>query len=136
MTTFYWKSDRRIFFVENISMLLDIPPVNTTDPSLLLRRILRIQHMERGKLSIMRQGPEGPYYKLQCWENGRNFSRYVPRDQVPAVEEALEGYRLFRQLTDQYAQSVIDKTRAQLEAESNKLRYRRGGWRRRKKSNI
>lgn len=90
------------------------------DPTQLLKRILRIKRMERGKLSVMRKGPKGPYYKLQCWENGRNFSRYVHRDQVPAVKKALEGYRLFRQLTDHYAQSIIDRTRAELEAGSKK----------------
>lgn len=96
--------------------------MKTGDATKLLKRILKIKRMERGKLTVMRQGPSGPYYKLQCWENGRNFSRYIHRDQVQAVEEAIEGYRLFRQLTDQYVQVIIDRTRAELETDSKKCR--------------
>ena len=61
----------------------------------ILRQIATIQRMERGKLSIIRQGPEGPYYNLQRWQEGRNVTEYVPRDQVPLVEENLEAYRDF-----------------------------------------
>ena len=42
--------------------------------------------MERGKLSVMREGPEGTYYKHQAWENGKNLSRYVSSDQAAAVQ--------------------------------------------------
>ncbi|MDH7504442.1 MAG: hypothetical protein QHJ82_17255 [Verrucomicrobiota bacterium] len=109
--------------------------MKTGDATQFLKRILKIKRMERGKLTVIGQGPSGPYYKLQCWENGRNFSRYIHRDQVPAVKEALEGYRLFRQLTDQYAQSIIDRTRAELAGESKKRRRlsrNRSGRRKRK----
>jgi hypothetical protein len=34
--------------------------------------------MERGTLSVIRQGPAGPYYNHQCYEEGRHVSRYVP----------------------------------------------------------
>jgi hypothetical protein len=70
--------------------------------------------MERGKLCILRHGPDGPYYNHQIWENGKNVSRYVPRDQVPAFQEAIAGYEQFRNLTEQYAQTIIQKTRAEL----------------------
>ena len=76
--------------------------------------------MERGKLCVMREGPAGPYYNLQSWENGKNLNRYIPRDQLPAVRQALAGYQKFQQLTEQYAQQVIDKTRAELAASSKK----------------
>jgi hypothetical protein len=33
---------------------------------------------------------------------------------VPAVRQALAGYQQFQQLTEQYAQQVIEKTRAEL----------------------
>lgn len=111
--------------------------MNTADPTQLLKEIFQIQHMERGKLTIMRQGPEGPYYKLQGWENGRNFSRYVSRDQADLVQEALDGYRRFRELTEQYAQALIDQTRAELAARSKKKHYRlrrTSSWRRSRKS--
>ncbi len=51
----------------------------TTPQSVL--KSAQIQHMERGKLCILREGPEGPYYNHQSWENGKNVSRYVPQDQ-------------------------------------------------------
>lgn len=98
---------------------------NTT-PEELLQHITHIQRMERGKLCVMRQGPTGPYYHLQGWEEGRNFNRYVPRDQVPAVREALAGYQQFEQLTGQYARQVIATTRAELAGAKKKSRARPG----------
>ena len=111
--------------------------MNTAEPAQLLNQIVQIHRMERGKLTVMRQGPEGPYYKLQAWEDGRNSSRYVSRDQAAAVQEALEGYRRFRQLTEHYAQAIIDQTRAELAARSKKKPYRlrrTSSWRRSRKS--
>ncbi len=111
--------------------------MNTPDFAQLLNQIRPIQRMERGKLTVMRQGPAGPYYKLQAREQGRNFSRYVSRDQAPAVQEALEGYRRFRELTGQYAQAIIEQTRADLAAQSKKKHYhlhRTSSWRRSRKS--
>jgi hypothetical protein len=82
-------------------------------PQSLLEQIAQIQSMERGKLCVIRQGPNGPYYSLQSWENGANHARYVPQDQVAAVQEALAGYEQFKNLTQQYAQNIIEQTRAQ-----------------------
>ena len=71
--------------------------------------------MERGKLSTYsfreRSGAGGPYYKLQHWQNGQNHTRYVPADELSAVEAALAGYARYEQLTEQYAQLVIAETR-------------------------
>ena len=89
-------------------------------PQELLNQIVQIQHMERGKLCVLRQGPEGPYYNCQSREAGKNFARYVPRDLVPAYQEAIAGYERFQQLTEQYAQQVIEKTRAELAASKKK----------------
>lgn len=93
-------------------------------PQELLQQIAQIQRMERGKLCIMRPGPTGPYYHLQSWEEGKNFNRYVPRDQVPAVREALAGSQRFEQLTEQYARQVIATTRAELAGAKKKSRAR------------
>jgi hypothetical protein len=71
----------------------------------------------------MCHGPEGPHFKLQAWENGRNISRHVSRDQADAVQEALDGYHKFQDLTAQYAQTVIDQTRAELASHSKKKIY-------------
>jgi len=111
--------------------------VNAAKPTQLFEKIAQIQRMERGKLTIMREGPEGPYYKHQAWENGQNLSRYVSRDQVAAVQDAIEGYQKFQELTEQYAQAVIDKTRAELATNSKKKTYhlrRKSSWPKTKKS--
>jgi hypothetical protein len=80
----------------------------------LIEQILQIQHMEHGTVSIIRQGPHGPYYSLNSWENGKNCCRYLPQDQVPEVQQAIEGYHKYQQLTEQYARQLIEQTRAQL----------------------
>jgi hypothetical protein len=90
----------------------------------LLNQIAQIQRMERGKLCVMRHGPDGPYYHLQSWEKGKNLNRYVPRDQLSDYQEAIAGYQKFQQLTEQYAQQVIAKTRAELAASKKKTRSR------------
>ena len=104
----------------------------------LCQQIAQIKRMERGKLTLMREGPQGPHYKLQAWENGKNVSRHVSRDQAHSVQQALEGYRKFQDLTHQYAQAVIDQTRAELAANSKKKSYnlhRKSSWSKTKKSN-
>ena len=80
----------------------------------LLEQILQIQRMEHGSLSIIGQGPNGPYYNLNSWENGRNCCRYLPQDKVPQVQQAIAGYHQYQHLTEQYAQQIIEQTRAQL----------------------
>ena len=87
-----------------------------SSPQSVLRDIAQIQHMERGALSVIRQGPDGPYYNHQCYEGGRNVSRYVPSSEVSEIREAIEGYHRFQELAQQYAQLVVEKTRAQREA--------------------
>ena len=102
------------------------------------QQVDQIKRMERGKLTVMSQGPEGPHYKLQAWENGKNISRHVSRDQADAVQDALEGYHKFQDLTEQYAQTVIDQTRAEAAAHSKKKIYnlrRKSSWPKTRKSN-
>ena len=111
--------------------------MNASKATQLGEKIAQIQRMERGKLTIMRQGPEGPYYKHQAWEKGKNLSRYVAYDQAAAVQEAIDGYQKFSELTEQYAQTVIDKTRAELAANSKKKSYhlrRKSSWPKTRKS--
>ena len=83
-------------------------------PQSLIEQILRIQRMEHGSLSVIRQGTNGPYYNLNSWEDGKNCCRYLPQDRVPEVQQAIEGYHKYQQLTEQYAQQIIEQTRAQL----------------------
>jgi hypothetical protein len=54
-------------------------------PHSLLQQIAQITRMEPGKLCVMRQGPDGPYYSLQCREEGKPVARYVPREEAELV---------------------------------------------------
>jgi predicted ArsR family transcriptional regulator len=74
----------------------------------LLERMARIERMERGKLCKM---TGRPHYNHQTWRNGRNEVRYVPADELAALQEAIEGYQLFIKLAEQYADEVIQLTR-------------------------
>ena len=85
----------------------------TAQTTELLQQIAQIQHMEPGKLCVLRQGPNGPYYNLQWREQGQAFSRYVPADQVEVLTEHTANYQTFQNLVDQYAQLIIERTRAE-----------------------
>jgi len=85
-------------------------------PQSVLHQIAQIQRLERGTVSVIRQGPDGAYYNHQCYEEGRNVSRYVPLEQVAEVKEGIDGYRRFQELVQQYVQLMVEKTRAQREA--------------------
>ena len=83
-------------------------------PEAFLEQILQIPSMEHGSLSVVGQGPKGPYYNLNSWENGKNQCRYLPQDKVSQVQQAIEGYHKYQQITEQYAQQIIEQTRAEL----------------------
>ena len=105
-------------------------------PESLLEQISRIQRLERGTLSVLRQGPQGPYYNHQCYENGRNVSRYVPTEHVPELREAIEGYHKVQALMAQYVQLLVERTRTERAADSKKKsRHHSSSWLRNKKSN-
>jgi hypothetical protein len=89
-------------------------------PQTLLQQIAQISRMEPGKLCVIRQGPDGPYYSLQCREDGKNLTRYVPRDQAPLVAQHTANYERFQSLVAEYAFLVATQTRAEREAGSKK----------------
>jgi hypothetical protein len=98
--------------------------MNTPSKQQLLQQIAALPAMERGKLSAYsfkeRSGQSGPYYKLQSWQGGKNHTRYVPADELPALQAALEGYVRYQQLTQQYAELVIAETRQSIAAAKKK----------------
>jgi hypothetical protein len=89
-------------------------------PESLLQEIAQIQHLERGTLSVIRQGPSGPYYNHQCYEDGRNVTRYVPAEHVEELQAALAEHQRFQQLVQQYVELLVERTRAQRQAGSKK----------------
>jgi hypothetical protein len=106
--------------------------MDQTDKTRLLEQIAAIPTMERGKLS---PHSSGRHLKLQCWEEGKNHTRHVSADELPAVQSALAGYAQYRQLTEQYAQLVIQETRQNIASAKKKNPSRfTSSWRRKKRS--
>ena len=95
--------------------------MNRSKKTQLLEQISAIPAMERGKLSLH---SSGRHQKLQCWQEGKNHTRHVAADELPAVESALAGYAQYRQLTEEYADLVIAETRQGIAAAKKKRRSR------------
>jgi hypothetical protein len=100
---------------------------SNSSPQSILQELAHIQQMERGTLNVIRQGPAGPYYNHQCYEQGRNVSRYVPAAEVAGVKEAIQGYHRFQALAQEYVQLMVEKTRVERAAGRSKKKTRRPG---------
>ena len=74
----------------------------------LLEQMAAIERMERGKLCRL-SGKN--HYNLQAWRNGKNEVRYVCEEEREAVQQAIDGYRLFTKLAEEYADEIIRRTR-------------------------
>lgn len=110
------------------------------DKTFLLEQIAAIPAMERGKLSPYtfkeRSNTSGQHHKLQRWQDGKNHTRHVSADELPAVQSALAGYAQFRQLTEQYADLVIAETRQNIAGlKKKRFRPKSSSRRKRKSSN-
>lgn len=86
----------------------------------LLERMAAIERMERGKICPM---VGRPHYNHQTWQDGRNIVCYVPEDERAALQQAIDGYNLFRTLVDEYVDEIIRRTR--LERAQNRKRKKR-----------
>lgn len=101
----------------------------------LLNQMAQIRRMDRGTIHVLRQGPQGPYYNHQCYEGGKNVSRYLPTDQVSELKQAIEGYHQFEQLSAQYVDLVVARTRAERGASAKKKNFQPlSSWPKTKKS--
>ena len=88
----------------------------------ILADMAAITTMQRGTLAEEyreRPAPQGkatrrrgPYFKHQCWENGRNLSRRVPPEQVPLLREDLANHQRFVRLSEQLVSRTVADTRA------------------------
>jgi hypothetical protein len=87
----------------------------------ILEQMNAITRMERGKLSIQHPSDaSAPFYKLQCWHNGKNQTRYIPAAEVPALQEALAGHQRFQLLAKEFVQLTVAATRQEQEADRKK----------------
>ena len=106
--------------------------MNQTQKSRLLQQMAAIPAMEKGKLSAH---SSGRHLKLQRWQEGKNHTRHVSADELPALQSALAGYAQYRQLTEQYAELVIWETRQNLaDAKKKNLSRPKSSWPRKRKS--
>lgn len=95
----------------------------TTSPDIkaILTEMAALTTMERGTLTAeYRSRPAstgtgsvklGPYYKLQAWEEGRNASRRVAPQEVPALQVDLANHERFTQLADAFVEQTVVRTR-------------------------
>ncbi len=87
----------------------------------ILEEMNSITRMERGKLCT--QCPSSgapPFYKLQCWQEGKNQTRYVPADEVEPLKEALAGHQRFQQLAEEFVNLTVALTRQERQTERKK----------------
>lgn len=104
-------------------------------PQSLLQQMAQIDRMEPGKLCVIRQGPGGPYYNLQCREHGKTVTRYVPREQAELVAAHTANHQRFQALAAEYVALVAEQTRAEREAGfKKKTSPRRSSWPKTRKS--
>ena len=86
----------------------------------ILSEMQAIREMIRGKISLQslkRTAADGsvtergPYAVLQRWLDGRNLSQRIPKDDLPAMTRAVDGYQRFVQLADEFAALTETLTR-------------------------
>lgn len=104
----------------------------------ILQQIAAIPAMERGKLSAYTFHDRSPraiaHQKLQTWEQGKNHTRFVSPEELPAVQAALEGFAQYQQLTRAYADLVIAETRQNIAGLKKNRPRPRSSWPRIKRS--
>jgi hypothetical protein len=111
--------------------------IQSPTPESLFQQMAQILRMEPGKLCVIRQGPDGPYYNLQCRQNGKTVTRYVPRDQAELVATHTANHERFQSLVTEYIALVAERTRAEREAGSKKKTPRpRSSWPKTRKSST
>jgi hypothetical protein len=102
----------------NISFGMNITPT----PETILQQIARLERLEKGTLSTIRQTQKGPCCNFQRWENGRNVSEYIAAERVPQVRDHLQAHAQFEALVAQYVQLLSARSREQRLAEVEKKR--------------
>jgi hypothetical protein len=86
----------------------------------ILQQMDQIRTMERGSLQEetrpSKQGPthpNGPYFKHQVWEKGKNKTRRVPREEAEHLASAIRGRQRFEALAEQFVEISVAMTREQ-----------------------
>lgn len=86
----------------------------------ILQQMEQIQTMERGSLQEERrpskQDPDlanGPYFKHQVWQDGKNQTRRVPQEEAGRLAQAIQGRKQFEALAEEFVRTTVAQTRAQ-----------------------
>lgn len=85
----------------------------------ILQQIRALDRLRRGSLSRQyfkkhRAGskePQGPYYVLQGYVQGKKFSERVPADQALQMEPLVANYRRFEELAEEFVAVTDQLTR-------------------------
>ena len=87
----------------------------------ILQEMNTLTRMERGKLCAQARGRgHPPFYKLQCWQQGKNHTRYVPAAEVATVQAALAGHAQFQALAEEFVEVTVNQTRRERAADAKK----------------
>lgn len=93
----------------------------------ILQQMEQIDCMEQGSLQSETRPsardahqPQGPYFKHQIWEQGRNVTRRIPAQKAPALAKAIEGRKEFEKLAGQFVEATVAMTRVGASANSKK----------------
>ena len=83
-----------------------------------LGKLCQYQHRDRPKDSPS-------HCCLQTWCAGKDRTRYIRPEELPAIQEANDGHQRFRELAEQYVGIVVAETRQRLDdpAKGKTLRY-------------
>jgi hypothetical protein len=97
------------------------------------KKLLTIEDMRPGSLSKqynvcgkptcrckdpLRPKKHGPYYNLSYTLGGRSRTEFVKKDQVKLVKKQIEAFRLFKKLTNQWAQLAWQVARLRVTMET------------------
>jgi hypothetical protein len=86
----------------------------------LLAKIGTLRRMRRGTLTTTRPARKrkdgtvqhaGPYYKHQCWIDGRNHTAYLSAEEFERLQPEVKNYQTLKQLTEELARVNEQLTR-------------------------
>ena len=97
-----------------LSLVEQIAAITTMQPGTLAEEYR--EHPDADGKGVVRRGP---YFKYQCWHDGRNLSRRVPVTQATQLRQDIDNAKLFGQLTTQLGQLNIQHTLALRAAEAS-----------------
>jgi len=89
----------------------------------ILQQIRAIDRLRRGSLSRQffkqrrahSKNPQGPYFVLQGYVQGKKFSERIPAGQAPQLEPLVANYQRFEELAEEFV-AVTDQLTRQSQA--------------------